>query len=96
MHAHAYAHEYTGAFITQPKHSEEGLPRLTIYAQICIHIHKHMYIHAYAYLYIYTCVYIHIYTFVHTHTYTYIHTHKQDVHMHARKQAWNDGAAASA
>ena len=31
----------------------------------------------------------------HIHTYTYIHTHMQNVHMNARKQAWNDGAAAT-
>ena len=29
------------------------------------------------------------------HTYTYIHTHTQNVHMNARKHAWNDGAAAN-
>jgi len=30
----------------------------------------------------------------HIHTYTYIHTHVQNVHMHARKHTWNDGATA--
>ena len=30
------------------------------------------------------------------HTYTYIHTHKQNVHMNACKQTWNNGAAANA
>jgi len=30
------------------------------------------------------------------HTYTYILTHIQNVHMHARKHAWKDGAAANA
>ena len=29
------------------------------------------------------------------HTYTYIHTQIQNVHMNARKDAWNDGAAAN-
>ena len=32
----------------------------------------------------------------HIHTYTYIHTHIPNVHMNARKHAWNDGAAANA
>ena len=32
----------------------------------------------------------------HVHTYTCIHTHIQNVHMNARKHAWNDGAAANA
>jgi len=32
----------------------------------------------------------------HIHTYTYIHTHIQNVHMNARKNAWNDGAVANA
>ena len=32
----------------------------------------------------------------HIHTYTYIYTHIQNVHMNARKHAWNDGAAANA
>ena len=32
----------------------------------------------------------------HIHTYTYIHTHIQNVHMNARKHAWNGGAAATA
>ena len=31
----------------------------------------------------------------HIHTYTYIHTHIQNVHMNARKHAWNEGAAAN-
>jgi len=39
-------------------------------------------------------MYIHIYMSAHIHTYTYIHTHIQNVHMNARKHAWNDGAAA--
>jgi hypothetical protein len=43
-----------------------------------------------------TCIYIHIYMSAHIYTYTYIHTHIQNVHMHARKHAWNDGAAATA
>jgi len=96
MRMYTYAHEYTCAFMTPPKHAAERLLRLTIYSQICIHIHIQMHIHAYAYLDIYTCIYIHIYMFVHTHTYTFIHTHIQDVHMHAHKHAWNDGAVATA
>ena len=48
------------------------------------------------YKYIHTCIYIHIYMSAHIHTYTYIHTHIQNVHMNARKHAWNDGAAANA
>ena len=32
----------------------------------------------------------------HINTYTYIHTHIQNVHMNARKHAWNDSAAANA
>ena len=32
----------------------------------------------------------------HIHTYTYIHTYIPNVHMNARKHAWNDGAAANA
>jgi len=31
----------------------------------------------------------------HIHTYTYAHTHIQNVHMNARKHAWNSGAAAN-
>jgi len=83
MHTHTYAQEYTCASITPSKQAEEQLLRLTIYAQVCIHIHIHMYIHACVYLYIYTCIYIHIYMPVHIHTCTYIHTHVQHVHMHA-------------
>ena len=48
------------------------------------------------YKYIHTCIYIHIYMSAHIHTYTYIHTHIQNIHMNARKHAWNDGAAANA
>ena len=47
------------------------------------------------YKYIHTCIYIHTYMSAHIHTYTYIHTHIQNVHMNARKHAWNDGAAAN-
>jgi len=31
----------------------------------------------------------------HIHTNTYIHTHIQNIHMNARKHAWNDGVAAN-
>ena len=48
------------------------------------------------YKYIHTCIYIHTYMSAHLHTYTYIHTHIQNVHMNARKHAWNDSAAAIA
>jgi len=48
------------------------------------------------YKYIHTCIYIHIYMSAHIHTYTYIHTYIQNVHINARKHAWNDGAAANA
>jgi len=34
--------------------------------------------------------------FINTHTYTHIRTHIQHVHMHTRKHAWNDSAAATA
>jgi len=34
-------------------------------------------------------VYIYLYIYI----YTYIHTHIQNVHMNARKHAWNDGVA---
>jgi len=47
--------------MTPSKHAEEQLLRLTMYAQICLHIHIHMYIHAYVYICIYTCIYIHEY-----------------------------------
>jgi len=47
------------------------------------------------YEYIHTCIYIHIYMSAHIHTYTYIHTHIPNIHMNARKHAWNDGAAAT-
>ena len=85
MHTHTYPQEYTCTSMTPFKHAEERLLRLTIYAQICIHIHIHMYIHAYVFIYIYACIYIHMYMSVHIHTCIYIHTHVQHVHMHARK-----------
>jgi len=47
------------------------------------------------YKYIHTCIYIHIYMSAHIYTYTYIHTRIQNVHLNARKHAWNDGAAAN-
>jgi len=82
--------------MTLLKHAEEWLLRLKIYAQTCIHIHIHMYIHACVYPYIYTCRYIHICMFIHTHTYTHLCIRTQHVHMHTRKHAWNDSAAATA
>ena len=48
------------------------------------------------YKYIHTCIYLHIYIPAHIHTYRYTHTHIQNVHMNARKHAWNDGAVANA
>jgi len=94
MHTHTYPQEYTS--MTPPKHADQRLLRLTIYTQICIHIHIHMYIHAQVYIYKYACIYIHIYMSVHIHTCSYIHTHVQHVHMHARKHVWNDCAAGTA
>ena len=96
MHTHTYAQEYTRASMTLLKHAEEWLLRLKIYAQTCIHIHIHMYIHACVYPYIYLCRYIHICMFINTRTHTHIRTHIQHVHMHTRKHAWNDSAAATA
>jgi len=98
IHTYGYAYICTRACMRihdTAQHADTPLLRLTIYAQICIHIHIHTYIHAYVYLYIYTCIYMRIYMFLHIHTYTYIHTHIQNEHMHARKNAWNDGAAAT-
>jgi len=77
-------------------HAEALIPRPTIYAQICIHIHIHMCINAQMYKYIHTRIYIHTYMSAHIHTYTYVHTHIKNVHMNARKHAWNDCAAANA
>ena len=66
-------------------HTKALILRLTIYAQICIHIHIHMCINAYIYTYIHTCTYIYIYMSAHIHTYTYIRTRIQNIHMNARK-----------
>ena len=66
-------------------HAEALILRLTIYGQICIHIHIHMCINAYIYIYSHTCTYMYIYTSAHIRTYTYIHTRIQNVHMNARK-----------
>ena len=38
---HTSPHEYTCSSTTLSKHADEQLLRLTIYAQICIHIHVH-------------------------------------------------------
>jgi hypothetical protein len=64
-------------------------------------MHTHTYTHVYKcilgiYIYIHKCIYIHKYMSAHIHTYTYVHTHIQNVHMHARKHAWNDGTAVTA
>jgi len=104
MHIHIYTgiRRYAYVYIcTQARRRIDdtahnaSLLKLTIYAQICIHIHIHMYIHAYMYIYMYTCIYIHIYLFVQIHTYIYIHTHIRHVRTHTRKHAWNDGVAAT-
>jgi len=84
MHTHTYAQEYTCALMTLPKHAEEQLLRLKIYAQTCIHVHihtRHMYIHACVYLYIYTCRYIHIYACFCTHIHTHIYAHTYNMYI---------------
>ena len=96
MHTHTYPQKYTCAWMTPSKHPEGRLLRLTIYAQICIHIHIHMYIHTCVYIYIYTCIYVHTYMSVHIHTCTYLYTPVQHIHIHARMHVWNDSAAATA
>jgi len=53
--------------------------------------HKRIHVQIHTHMHMYT--YIHVRT--HTHIYTYTHTHIQNVHMNARKHAWNDGAAAT-
>ena len=98
LHANTHAHAW------HRPHAEALILKPTIYAQtwICIHIHihmcinVHMCINAYIYIYIHTCIYIYIHMYAYIHTYTYTHTHIQNVHMHAHKHAWNDGAAANA
>jgi len=93
---HIHMHTKTHAHAWHRPHADALILRPTIYAQICIHIYIHMCINAYTYIYIYihTCIYIHIYMSAHIHT--CIHKHVQNVHMHAHKYAWNDGAAATA
>jgi len=90
VHTNTHAHEW------HRPHAEALILKPTIYAQICIHIHIHTCINAYIYICIHTCIYIHIYVSAHIYIYTYIHKHIQNVHMHAHKHAWNDGAAATA
>jgi len=95
MYTHAYAHENTIACMT-PSTRWTLIPRPTIYAQKCIHIHIHTYINAYMYKYIHTCIYIHI-SCPHTYTHTHIYTHAYKMHMWTfAKHVWNDGAAATA
>jgi len=86
----------THAHALHRPHAEALILRLTIYAQICIHIHIHMCINAYIYIYIHTCTYIYIYMSAHIHTYTYIHTRIQNYIWTHAKHVWNDGAAATA
>ena len=80
-------HMYTNthAHTLHSPHAETLILRLTIYAQICIHIRTHMCINAYIYIHIHTCTHIYIYMSAHIHTNTYIHTCKQNVHINARK-----------
>jgi len=78
-----------------------------IHTHICIRIHMHKNIHAHlwhcsnthihagVYPFMYKCRYIHICMFIHTHAYTNIRTHIHHVHLHTRKHAWNDSAAAT-
>jgi len=65
-HAHAWHCPHTEALILRP----------TIYAQICIHIHTHVYkrihINIHTHMHIYT--YIHVRTHTHVHIYTHTHT----------------------
>jgi len=74
--------------MTPPKHAEERLLRLKIYAQTCMHILIHIYIHACVYLYIYTCRNIHICMFVYTYIHMYTHTYNMYICTYT-----NDGAA---
>ena len=77
MHTHTYPQEYTCASMTPSKHAGEQLQRLTIYAQVCIHIntctciymHTYTYKYTHAYMYIYTCQYTYIHAHIYTHTY---------------------------
>jgi len=90
MHTKTHAHAW------HLPHAEVLIPRPTIYAQICIHLHIHTCINAQMYKYIHTCIYIHIsclHTYRHTHIYT--HAYKMYIWTHA-KHVWNDGAAATA
>ena len=85
MYTHTYAHENTCA---HRPHAEALIPRPTIYAQICIHIHIRTCINTQMYRYIHTCIYIHIscpHTYTLTHIYIYIHRRIQNVHMNALK-----------
>ena len=89
-------HTKTHAHVWHRPHAEVLIPRPTIYAQICIHIHIHRCIthrctntYTHAYTYKHTCPH----TYTHTHIHICTHTYKMYI-WNARKHAWNDGAAA--
>ena len=60
-------------------------------------MHTHTHTNVYEHIQIHIHTYMHIYTYIHVRTHTHIHMHIQiqNLHMHARKHAWNDGAAAT-
>jgi len=89
-HTHMHTHTLytnTHAHPLHRRHAEALIPRLKIYAQICIHIHIHTCTNAYIFIYIHTCTYIYLYTCPHTyiHTHIYTHAYKRYIHMSARK-----------
>jgi len=79
MHTSTHAHAW------HRPHAEALTLRPTIYTQICIHNHIHMYINAYIYICIHTCIYI--YACPHTYTRTHIYTHTHTKCTYARTQA---------
>ena len=60
-------------------------------------MHTHTHTHVYKRIDVQIHTHMHSYTYIHVRTHTHIHTytHIQNVHMNARKHAWNDGAAAN-
>jgi len=80
MHAKTHAHAW------HRPHAEALIPRPTIYAQTCIHIHIHTCINKRIDVQIHT--HMHIYTYIHvrthTHIHIYTHTHTKCIYKHTQ------------
>ena len=77
-------HTNTHAKAWHRPHAEALIPRTTIYAQLCIHMHTHVYKRTHVQIHIRMHIYTYMHVRTHTHIHIYTHTHTKCTYERTR------------